>query len=114
MTLTVTCPHCCAARPLTRPALLPAPVKCRACRRCFYADGPMAQLLGKCHCRVTHFLRLVRITQQPESHGTKSHAPRFWILAVKIAVVAVGRKLLVRCWAMLRKQTEWCTELSVA
>jgi hypothetical protein len=41
MTLTVTCPHCCAARPLTRPALLPAPVRCRACRRCFYADGPM-------------------------------------------------------------------------
>jgi len=32
----------------------------------------------------------------------------------KIAVVAVGRKLLVRCWAMLRKQTEWRTELSVA
>ena len=25
----------------------------------------------------------------------------------KIAVVAVGRKLLVRCWAMLRHQTEW-------
>jgi transposase len=30
----------------------------------------------------------------------------------KIAVVAVGRKLLVRCWAMLRNQTEWRTELS--
>lgn len=25
----------------------------------------------------------------------------------KIAIVAVGRKLLVRCWAMLRKQTPW-------
>src|SRR5205823_12214080 len=25
----------------------------------------------------------------------------------KIAIVAVGRKLLVRCWAMLRDQTPW-------
>ncbi|HEX6188308.1 MAG TPA: hypothetical protein VFZ40_09520 [Pyrinomonadaceae bacterium] len=25
----------------------------------------------------------------------------------KIAVVAVGRKLLVRCWAILRNQTPW-------
>ena len=25
----------------------------------------------------------------------------------KIAIVAVGRKLLVRCWAMLRHQTPW-------
>jgi hypothetical protein len=42
MTPTVTCPHRSAARPLTRPMLLPAPARCRACRRCFDADGPMA------------------------------------------------------------------------
>ena len=32
----------------------------------------------------------------------------------KIAVVAVGRKLLVKCWAMLRKQTPWRCELPAA
>jgi transposase len=47
-----------------------------------------------------------RETYQRISGGKKSRK--------KIAVVAVGRKLLVRCWAMLRKQTEWRTELSVA
>ena len=30
----------------------------------------------------------------------------------KIAIVAVGRKLLVRCWAMLRHQTPWRPELN--
>jgi len=34
-------------------------------------------------------------------------------LLLREGQVAVGRKLLVRCWAMLRKQTEWRTELSV-
>ena len=47
-----------------------------------------------------------RETYQRISGGKKSRK--------KIAVVAVGRKLLVRCWAMLRKQTKWHTELSVA
>ncbi len=32
----------------------------------------------------------------------------------KIAIVAVGRKLLVRCWAMLRDQTPWHPELHTA
>ena len=32
----------------------------------------------------------------------------------KIAIVAVGRKLLVRCWAMLRDQTPWRGELNTA
>jgi transposase len=40
-----------------------------------------------------------RETYQRISGGKKSRK--------KIAVVAVGRKLLVRCWAMLRHQTEW-------
>jgi transposase len=40
-----------------------------------------------------------RDTYQRISGGKKSRK--------KIAVVAVGRKLLVRCWAMLRDQTEW-------
>ncbi len=40
-----------------------------------------------------------RETYQRISGGKKSRK--------KIAVVAVGRKLLVRCWAMLRDQTEW-------
>jgi transposase len=40
-----------------------------------------------------------RETFQRISGGKKSRK--------KIAVVAVGRKLLVRCWAMLRHQTEW-------
>ena len=32
----------------------------------------------------------------------------------KTAIVAVGRKLLVRCWAMLRDQTPWHPELNTA
>jgi transposase len=40
-----------------------------------------------------------RETYQRISGGKKSRK--------KIAVVAVGRKLLVRCWAMLRHHTEW-------
>jgi transposase len=32
----------------------------------------------------------------------------------KIAIVAVGRKLLVRCWAMLRDQTPWRWETKAA
>lgn len=40
-----------------------------------------------------------RETYQRISGGKKSRK--------KIAVVAVGRRLLVRCWAMLRDQTEW-------
>ena len=32
----------------------------------------------------------------------------------KIAVVAVGRKLLVRCWGMLRHQTPWHWQTTVA
>src|SRR5262249_32821980 len=40
-----------------------------------------------------------RETYQRISGGKKSRK--------KIAIVAVGRKLLVRCWAMLRDQTEW-------
>jgi transposase len=40
-----------------------------------------------------------RETYQRISGGEKSRR--------KIAVVAVGRKLLVRCWAMLRHQTPW-------
>lgn len=40
-----------------------------------------------------------RETYQRISGGKKSRK--------KIAVVTVGRKLLVRCWAMLRKQTPW-------
>ena len=47
-----------------------------------------------------------RETYQRISGGKKSRK--------KIAVVAVARKLLVRCWAMLRKQTEWRPELSAA
>jgi transposase len=31
----------------------------------------------------------------------------------KIAIVAVGRKLLVRCWAMLRDQTAWRYEIKI-
>jgi transposase len=40
-----------------------------------------------------------RETYQRISGGKKSRK--------KIAIVAVGRKLLVRCWAMLRDQTAW-------
>jgi transposase len=40
-----------------------------------------------------------RETYQRISGGKKSRK--------KIAIVAVGRKLLVRCWAMLRHQTPW-------
>ena len=32
----------------------------------------------------------------------------------KTAIVAVGRKLLVRCWAMLRNQTPWHVEMKTA
>ena len=41
----------------------------------------------------------VRANYQRISGGKKSRK--------KIAVVAVGRKLLVRCWAMLRDGTPW-------
>lgn len=41
----------------------------------------------------------VRETYQRISGGKKSRK--------KIAIVAVGRRLLVRCWAMLRDGTEW-------
>ena len=47
-----------------------------------------------------------RQTFQRISGGKKSRR--------KIAVVAVGRKLLVRCWAMLRHQTPWHWQTSVA
>jgi transposase len=46
-----------------------------------------------------------RQTFQRISGGKKSRR--------KIAVVAVGRKLLVRCWAMLRHQTPWHWQTSI-
>jgi transposase len=48
----------------------------------------------------------VRQTYQRISGGKKSRK--------KIAIVAVGRRLLVRCWAMLRDGSSWRTPLSVA
>jgi transposase len=47
-----------------------------------------------------------RETYQRISGGKKSRK--------KIAIVAVGRKLLVRCWAMLRDQTPWHWEAQTA
>ena len=47
-----------------------------------------------------------RQTFQRISGGKKSRR--------KIAIVAVGRKLLVRCWGMLRHQTPWHWQTSVA
>ena len=29
----------------------------------------------------------------------------------KIAITAVARKLLVRCWAMMRDERDWCVEI---
>ncbi|HKO42346.1 MAG TPA: IS110 family transposase [Pyrinomonadaceae bacterium] len=48
----------------------------------------------------------VRETYQRISGGKKSRK--------KIAIVAVGRRLLVRCWAMLRDGTSWRAPLSNA
>src|SRR5262249_23062721 len=48
----------------------------------------------------------VRETYQRISGGKKSRK--------KIAIVAVGRRLLVRCWAMLRDGTSWRMPLSAA
>jgi transposase len=48
----------------------------------------------------------VRENYQRISGGKKSRK--------KIAIVAVGRKLLVRCWAMLRDETPWCYEAKTA
>ena len=48
----------------------------------------------------------VRETYQRISGGKKSRK--------KIAIVAVGRRLLVRCWAMLRDGTSWRPPLSTA
>lgn len=45
----------------------------------------------------------VRQTYQRISGGKKSRK--------KIAIVAVGRRLLVRCWAMLRDSTSWRTQV---
>ena len=47
-----------------------------------------------------------RQTFQRISGGKKSRR--------KIAIVAVGRKLLVRCWGMLRHQTPWHWQTSIA
>src|SRR5207244_12717569 len=47
-----------------------------------------------------------RQTFQRISGGKKSRR--------KIAIVAVGRKLLVRCWGMLRHQTPWHWQTNVA
>jgi transposase len=47
----------------------------------------------------------VRENYQRISGGKKSRK--------KIAIVAVGRKLLVRCWAMLRDQTPWHYEIKI-
>jgi transposase len=46
-----------------------------------------------------------RQTFQRISGGKKSRR--------KIAIVAVGRKLLVRCWGMLRHQTPWQCEMNI-
>ena len=48
----------------------------------------------------------VRQTYQRISGGKKSRK--------KIAIVAVGRRLLVRCWAMLRDGTSWRAPVTVA
>ncbi len=48
----------------------------------------------------------VRQTYQRISGGKKSRK--------KIAIVAVGRRLLVRCWAMLRDGTSWRSPVTVA
>jgi transposase len=48
----------------------------------------------------------VRQTYQRISGGKKSRK--------KIAIVAVGRRLLVRCWAMLRDGTRWRAPVTVA
>lgn len=48
----------------------------------------------------------VRETYQRISGGKRSRK--------KIAIVAVGRRLLVRCWAMLRDGTSWRTEIPKA
>ena len=47
-----------------------------------------------------------RQTFQRISGGKKSRR--------KIAIVAVGRKLLVKCWGMLRHHTPWQWQTSVA
>ena len=47
-----------------------------------------------------------RQTFQRISGGKKSRR--------KIAIVAVGRKLLVKCWGMLRHQTPWQWESDIA
>jgi len=71
--------------PAKRPtALSPAS---RAQRACLYGfPGAYAQ-------------SRVRETYQQISGGKKSRK--------KIAIVAVARRLLVRCWAMLRDGTSW-------
>ena len=48
----------------------------------------------------------VRQTYHRISGGKKSRK--------KIAIVAVGRRLLVRCWAMLRDGTSWLSPVTVA
>jgi hypothetical protein len=42
MALDLVCPGCSTRLRMTRPALLPAPVKCRTCGECFYAGTAMA------------------------------------------------------------------------
>jgi len=66
--------------------------------------GPrtLRQLLVECAWVMLRYNRWARAVYERLTHGGKSRK--------KQAIVAVARKLLVRCWAMLRDGTAWRAE----
>jgi transposase len=70
--------------------------------------GPktLRKLLVECAWVMLRYNRWARTIYQRLTHGGKSRK--------KQAIVALARKLLVRCWAMLRDGTAWRAELPPA
>ena len=62
----------------------------------------MRKLLVECAWAMLRYNSWARAVYKRLTHGNKSRK--------KQAIVALARKLLVRCWAMLRDKTMWRTD----
>lgn len=61
--------------------------------------GLLRKLLVECAWGLLRYNPWARAVYQRLTHGGKTHKKR--------SIVALARKLLVRCWAMLRDKTKW-------
>ena len=66
----------------------------------------LRKLLVECAWVMLRYNRWARSVYLRLTHGGKTHK--------KQAIVALARKLLVRCWAMLRDRTPWRAEPAAA